>query len=60
MQIKELGVGSPTTSVAFWVKGLHPKLSLPKLDEKKDDMDAFIKRFESFTVGQSWPEINGL
>ena len=54
MQIKELGVDSPPTSVDFGVKGLRPKL--PKFDENKDDMDAFLERFERFAVSQSWPE----
>ena len=54
MQIKELGVDSPPTLVDFGVKGLHPKL--PIFDENKDDMDAFLKRFERFAVSQSWPE----
>ena len=54
MQIKESGIDFPPTSVDFWVKGLHPKL--PKFDENKDDMDAFLKRFERLTVSQSWPE----
>ena len=54
MQIKELGVDSPPTSVDFGVKGLRPKL--PKFDEDKDDMDAFLERFERFAVNQSWPE----
>ena len=36
------------------VKGLRPKL--PKFNENEDDMDAFMKRFERFTVSKSWPE----
>ena len=38
----------------FWVKGLHPKI--PIFDENEDDIVAFMKRFERFTVSQSWPE----
>ena len=36
------------------VKALHPKL--PKFDEKKDDMDTFLERFERFAGSQGWPE----
>ena len=36
------------------VKALRPKL--PKFDEEKDDMDAFLERFERFASNQGWPE----
>ena len=36
------------------VKALHPKL--PKFDEEKDDMDAFLEKFEWFACSQGWPE----
>ena len=36
------------------VKALHPKL--PKFDEEKDDMGAFLKRFDRFAGSQGWPE----
>ena len=31
-------------------------LKLPKFDEEKDDMDAFLERFERFAGSQGWPE----
>ena len=33
-------------------RGAHPKL--PKFDEQKDDMDAYIERFERFAESQDW------
>ena len=36
------------------LKGLRPKL--PKFDENKDDMDAFLEHFERFAEIQLWPE----
>ena len=36
------------------VKALRPKL--PKFDEGKDDMDAFLERFERLASSQGWPE----
>jgi hypothetical protein len=35
-------------------KALRPKL--PKFDEKQDDMDAYIERFERFAKSQNWIE----
>ena len=54
MQIKEIGNDTPLTSLDLGVKALRPKL--PKFDENKDDMDAFLERFERFAISQSWPE----
>ena len=36
------------------LRGNRPKL--PKFDEAKDDIDAFIERFERFAASQEWPE----
>ena len=36
------------------VKALCPKL--PKFDEEKDDLDAFLERVEWFAGSQGWPE----
>jgi len=33
-----------------------PVPKLPKFDEEKDDMDAFLERFERFAQCQDWPE----
>ncbi|XP_033726122.1 uncharacterized protein LOC117315829 [Pecten maximus] len=33
-------------------RSLRPKL--PKFDEQKDDMDAFLERFEKFAIAQKW------
>jgi len=33
-----------------------PVPKLPKFDEEKDDMDAFLERFERFAQCQEWPE----
>ena len=35
-------------------KALRPKL--PKFDEAKDDIDAFLERFERFAENQKWPK----
>ena len=54
MQIKEIGNDTPLTSLDLGVKALRPKL--PKFDENKDDMDAFLERFERFAISRSWSE----
>ena len=54
MQIKEMGTDAPAIPADFTPKGLRPKL--PKFDENKDDMDAFLERFERFAESQLWPE----
>ena len=51
---KEIGNDTPLTSLDLGVKALRPKL--PKCDGNKDDMDAFLERFERFGISQSWPE----
>ena len=33
-----------------------PSPKLPKFEEGKDDMDAFLERFERFARAQNWPE----
>jgi len=36
------------------VQAFRPKL--PKFNEEKDDIDAYIERFERFAAAQGWPE----
>ena len=54
MQMKELALDSQPMASEFGIKGTRPKL--PKFDENKDDVDAFLERFERFAESQSWPE----
>ena len=54
MRIKEMGTDAPAIPADFIPKGLRPKL--PKFDENKDDMDAFLERFERFAESQLRPE----
>lgn len=54
MQIKEMAPDAPVIPADCIPKGLRPKL--PKFDENKDDMDAFLERFERFAESQLWPE----
>ncbi|XP_013382645.1 uncharacterized protein LOC106153310 [Lingula anatina] len=44
---------SASTSGETKVKAPRPKL--PAFDENKDDMDAFLDRFERFASSQQWP-----
>jgi hypothetical protein len=34
--------------------GFRPRL--PKFEESKDDIDAYIERFERFSISQGWKE----
>ena len=47
----ETGVGRVAETGA---KSLRPKL--PKFEEQKDDMDAYMERFERFATTQGWKE----
>ena len=45
---------SASSSGGHYVRSPLPKL--PKFDEQKDDIDAFLERFERFATMQGWPE----
>ena len=54
MELLKLRAATGVSKSEMGSKSLRPKL--PKFEEQKDDMDAYIERFERFARSQGWRE----
>ena len=54
MELLKLSAATRNSKSEISSKSLRPKL--PKFEEHKDDMDAYIQRFERFARSQRWIE----
>ena len=54
MELLKLNAATGVSKSEIGSKSLRPKL--PKFEEHKDDMDAYIERFERFARSQGWRE----
>ena len=54
MELLKLRAATEVSKSEVGSKSLRPKL--PKFEEQKDDMDAYIERFERFARSQGWRE----
>ncbi len=54
---KQQQASTPETNQSILEGLVHPKL--PFFNVSRDDLDAYLERFERFATSQNWPEVNG-